>query len=589
VIGGAVELIPERAPAERRVSRRTPVGDTPPGRLRTARGECEVVLLDRSAGGLRVRGLPNAGPLPWLRPDDAVQLTADGPGAAAPRLARVVWGSPEHGEFGLAWIASPAQDGAARGRLDLDTVRLDPACALRLPASVALRRRILPLCTVEGRVVVACADPEDRASLAVVERQFECPAEPRAAHAEQILRELKRVHGEPRAAEGRADDAVALCDELLQAANLRRASDIHLCPERDGLHVRLRVDGQLELYRRLASAQQPELLSRIKVLAGMDIAERRAPQDGRFRHEFVGGEPVEVRVATLPTNHGERATLRLLGQQAETLQLDRLGLRPAQGQVLERALRRPHGLVLATGPTGSGKTTTLYAALRHILASRAVNAVAVLDPVEYDLPGVTQVEVDAGQKLGFATALRSLLRHDPDVILVGEIRDGETAELALRAALTGHLVLSTLHTTDAVGAVARLLDLGVAPYLVAATLRAVVAQRLVRQLCSACRRPVISPPAELPGLGLGAGGAVLHFRPGACVHCAGRGFGGRSGLFEVLDFDAELAELLQRGGDGQLLRARWTERGGSALLDDGRAKLLDGTTPYDELAAVLGL
>jgi type IV pilus assembly protein PilB len=302
---------------------------------------------------------------------------------------------------------------------------------------------------------------------------------------------------------------------------------------------------------------------------------------------------VVIRAATLPTNHGERATLRLLAIEAESLTLANLGMAPHDLALVERDFARPHGLVLATGPTGCGKTTTLYAALRHIVAGKRVNAIAVQEPVEYDIPGVTQVEVDSSQKITFATALRSILRHDPDVIMVGEIRDRDTADIAIKAALTGHLVLATLHTNSAASAVTRLLDMGVEPFLVAAVLRSVVAQRLVRKLCPHCRAPAASSPgaAATPraaaALGLDEAATARLREPRGCLWCAGRGYSGRSGLFEVLALDEELAAAVHRGaGEAELARAA-RARGQRSLCDDAVDKLLAGTTSLSEVLAAV--
>lgn len=472
--------------------------------------------------------------------------------------------------------------------LDLDLVRADPRCALRLPAAQAMRRRLLPLCELDGAVVVACADLEDAAGLAAIARWFDKPLRPQPVDGEQLLRALRAVYGEGRGlAEAASDDPVALCQELLHAAWLQRASDLHLCPERDGLLVRLRVDGELTDYRRLPRDAQPELLSRIKVLAGMDIAEKRAPQDGRFTQEVAPGRRIDVRVATLPTNHGERATLRLLAIEIDSLVLDGLGLLPQDHAICQRQLQRPHGLIVATGPTGCGKTTTLFAMLRTIVASRNVNVIAVQEPVEYDFPGISQVEVDAGRKVSFATALRSIMRHDPDVIMIGEIRDLETAGIAIKAALTGHLVLATLHTNDAVSTVTRLVDMGVEPYLLASTLRLVLAQRLVRRLCRQCGTPVQLAPEQAQLLRRAEANGMLVQQASGCVCCGGNGYRGRTGLFELLPVDEAMAAAIRAGGDEGELRRLATSRGCHSLHDDAVAKLRSGQTSFQEVLKAL--
>lgn len=375
--------------------------------------------------------------------------------------------------------------------LDLGTVLVDPVCAVRIPAQVALRRLVLPLAVVDGALHVAMADAADTAAREAVRQVAGGEVVVHAADPAQVRAALLRVYGDGRSAAATAsasvsqEDPVALVDGLLRAALLRHASDIHFDPDASGVRVRFRTDGELEEVRRVPAALQAGVTSRLKVMAGMDIAERRAPQDGAFAWRMPGEAgrrlpPLDVRMATLPVRHGERITLRLLETDGERLTLDGLGLSAADRAVFGEVLAQPHGLVLLTGPTGSGKTTTLYAAIRLLLERGPLNVLTVEDPIEYEIPGVSQAEVDASDKVNFAKALRSLLRHDPDVIMIGEVRDAESLDTAVKAALTGHLVLSTLHTNDAVSAVTRLADMGLEAHLAAATLRLTVAQRLVR-------------------------------------------------------------------------------------------------------------
>jgi len=583
---------PRRAsePAETRGEPRLAAEPGSVARLRFGSFEVDAELRDRSESGLGLALPANAARSLTLEVGTAFELYPSESGGE-PRRASLAWvrRGPE-GALTAGALLAPEPLLPREGELvDLERTKVDPAWALRLPAAVAFRRLALPLCRIGERVLVACADPRDARSLALVERHLERPIVACASDPMQLQRALRRLHGEPRAAaEAATDEPVAVCDELFHAAAIRQASDIHVCPERDGVHVRLRVDGVLEPYRVLPQRTHAELLSRIKVLAGMDIAERRAPQDGRILHALQNGSELNVRVATLPTPHGERATLRLLGIHTEALTLPSLGLREADLRAIERALGRSHGLVLATGPTGSGKTTTLYAALRRIVTRRSVNAITVQEPIEYEAPGITHVEIDPSQKLTIPEALRSILRHDPDVILVGEIRDRETADLAIKAALTGHLVLATLHTNSATSAVTRLVDMGVPSYLVAATLRTVVAQRLVRRLCPECSsaRPV--PGAILRNLGLQEEQEQHVREPRGCVYCAGRGYAGRSGLFEVLELDEELAERVGEGLSERALLTEARERGMRMLREDALSKLLDGTTSLAELRVALG-
>lgn len=471
--------------------------------------------------------------------------------------------------------------------IDVRRVKVDPSWALRVPANLAVRRQLLPLCEVAGQVHVACADPQDVAALKALERYVDRPLRVRRADPDALRQVLRRVYGEAQSAAADPEEPVALCNELLYAAWLRQASDIHIDPERDGVRVRLRVDGQLEDYRRLPSRAHGELLSRIKILAGMDIAEKRAPQDARFTHSLTATQRVEIRVATLPTKHGERAALRLLAMEMESLTLETLGMSARDLATTEQAVGRPHGLLLATGPTGCGKTTTLYAALRRIIAQRPVNAISVQDPIEYDIPGVAQVEVDSAQKVTFGKALRSILRHDPDVLMIGEIRDEETVDTAIKAALTGHLVLATLHTNSAVSAVTRLADMGVDRYLIAATLRLVVGQRLARILCASCRQAAQLDDEQARALRRPEAVGTAIFEPRGCVYCAGRGYSGRVGLFELLPMDEELSHAIARGADEAELTAALRTRKVPTILDDAVDKLGAGVTSLpDVLAAV---
>jgi type II secretory ATPase GspE/PulE/Tfp pilus assembly ATPase PilB-like protein len=328
-------------------------------------------------------------------------------------------------------------------------------------------------------------------------------------------------------------DSVRLVDAILRAGHLMRASDVHFDPMREGVRVRFRIDGMLEEVFMIDPALAAAVTSRLKVLASLDIAERRAPQDGAFTWRMPAGalklDPLDVRMATLPVRHGERITLRLLETLSRRLGLEELGMQEKDRSQFERLLRHPQGLVLLAGPTGSGKTTTLYAAINRLLEISPKNILTVEDPVEYEIPGVAQVEVDSSDKVNFAKALKSLLRHDPDVVMIGEIRDAASLDAAVKASLTGHLVLSTLHANSAKGVFTRLVDMGLDRPLAAATLQLAVAQRLVRRLCPACGRE--------QERGAAARG---------CKECAGRGYSGRVGIFElyspVTGYESSMAE-----------------------------------------------
>lgn len=541
-----------------------------------------------------------------IQPGDEIRLTMETKGTSTTRLGRAAWSILRNGgvQFGVAFD-EPLTDESGLLLLDMDHVKVDPVWALRIPASLAVRRRVLPFAVLDGRLCVACADSGDTAALRAVERSVEMPVSAEPAEVESLSRAIQRVFGrsgndrvsatvQTTEREGEAtrglytEDAVHLCDELLHAAVLRQASDIHIEPGRDAVQVRLRVDGALERYRRLARDMHAELTSRFKILSGMDIAERRAPQDGRFTYEFQpDGQEIDIRVASLPTKHGERMTLRLLGLQIEDLTLGRLGMSDTQLTMVRHCLEHPHGLMLLTGPTGSGKTTTLYAAIRELIREKELNVVTVEDPIEYDIPGVAQVEVDAADKVSFGKALRSLLRHDPDVVMIGEMRDRDSADIAVKASLTGHLVLSTLHTNSAVSVITRLCDMGVERYLIAATLRLAVAQRLVRRLCSRCRRPALLAESDAEALGRPEAVGTHVFEPAGCQYCAGRGYVGRAGFFEMIHLERPWSEAVSDGAEESDLIDLMREKNVPTLLDDAVDKLRAGTTSVAEaLAAV---
>lgn len=490
--------------------------------------------------------------------------------------------------------------------LDLDEVQIDPACALRVPPNLATRRRVLPFVNLDGHVFVACADCHDAAALQAVERYMGRPVHPMPAEPASLDRALDRIFGGPAAqkagvpmragkidskkvTEPDSDDAVGLCEELLYAAMIRQASDIHLDPDRDHVLVRFRVDGLLETYCQWPKAAHLGAISRFKVLAGMDIAEKRAPQDGRFSHPFGAGRSVDVRVASLPTRHGERMTLRLLATQASLSTLEGLGLSERDRGLFEQALAQPHGLILLTGPTGSGKSTTLHAAIRRLLERESLNVITIEDPVEYELHGVGQVEVDSADKVSFGRALRSVLRHDPDVVMIGEIRDRETADVAIKAALTGHLVLSTLHTNCAASAITRLVDMQVPPYLVGATLRLSVAQRLVRRLCRHCRSPRKLAAEEARALGQPALAGRTVYEPTGCLYCANRGYAGRVGMFELVSLDETLARRVAEGASEAAVREHLQAQKTPRLMDDAVEKLLGGATTFREVLGAVAV
>lgn len=459
-----------------------------------------------------------------------------------------------------------------------------------------MRRLVLPMCVVDGRLAVAMADPGDGATAAAVAAAAGMEIDVYAAPQGEIRAALLRISGDVRSAEARhgaPNDPVAVVDRILRAAALRQASDIHINPRRADTVVRMRIDGCIEDFTTLPVDIAPAVASRIKVMSGLDIAERRAPQDGAFTWTppaAQGAQPatLDIRVATLPVRHGERITLRLLEAGRDRLTLGTLGMSSGDMAAFRSVLAHPHGLVLLTGPTGSGKTTTLYAAIRELLERAPLNILTVEDPVEYEIEGVAQAEVDSGDKVSFGKALRSLLRHDPDVIMIGEIRDETSLDTAVKAALTGHLVLSTLHTNDAPSAVTRLRDMGLAPHILGATLRLCVAQRLVRRLCPRCREECVIGTAEAELLGRPSLANGRAWRPKGCLACAGRGYSGRMGVFEFMAADGGLAPILSSGAPEDEVRAYLAGRKAKTLADDAAEKLLSGDTDFTEIIRAIG-
>jgi len=379
---------------------------------------------------------------------------------------------------------------------------------------------------------------------------------------------------------------VRLVSQMITQAVRQRASDIHIETEENELRVRFRIDGLLTTVMTPARHLQPAVISRIKILAGMDIAEQRLPQDGRIQAK-AAEKAVDIRVSTIPTVYGENVVLRLLGLGAEIMRLDQLGLSPHDKARVESIIKHPHGVFLMTGPTGSGKTTTLYSIL-NMLNAPDRKIVTIEDPVEYHIPGVSQVQVNPKTHLTFASGLRSFLRHDPDIIMVGEIRDPETAAIAVQAALTGHLVLSTLHTNDAPGAITRLLNMGIEPYLLASTLVAAGAQRLVRVLCPECKEATELEPEVADRLGISLeDGPVKVYAPRGCSVCHDRGYWGRTATFEMMRVRDDMRSCIILRTPEHELRTVAARDGMHSLLEDGVRKVLAGITSANELLRIL--
>jgi type IV pilus assembly protein PilB len=492
--------------------------------------------------------------------------------------------------------------------------RVDIPLARQLPRAVAERNGVLPLTReMNGRVLVAVTDPTNvfalddvRAYLRVSELEVAVTTEAdlrsaltrvwslsddgaTAAVLSDLAEENSRdIEAEIAAGIAENDDApvVKLVDMILKEAVGQGASDVHIEPQATEVVIRFRVDGQLRDVMTVPKAAGPSLSSRLKIIAGLDIAERRRPQDGRAR-VVIGGENVDIRMSTLPAMPGESIVMRVLPRARDLPPLARVGLSEPQLEAILSAVRQPQGLVLITGPTGSGKTSTLYSTLLTV-RGRDKHVVTLEDPVEIGLAGITQVQVQEKAGLTFAAGLRSILRQDPDVILVGEVRDSETARLALQASLTGHLVLTTLHTNDAIGAVARLLDMGAEPYLVASALTLVVAQRLVRKPCQQCRVPAEPSPRILESLGINAddvaNGTLMVGR--GCNVCGETGYRGRTGIFEVMPVTDALRSAMNAGGGERALAEAAHESRQVSMRQSGIAAALRGETTLEEVLRV---
>ncbi len=501
--------------------------------------------------------------------------------------------------------------------LGMPTVRLrdglvDPLAARLLPREKAEELSALVLFRIRDVLCVAMADPQNLHQIDELEQLTDKRVRPVVAHRDSIQAMIRRCYEEGFHVDAVTADmeesAVEISEDALDVSlafqdgdeegspiinlvnflimqSLRHgASDIHIEPGRRNTSVRFRVDGQLCEVLQPRRDLHPALISRIKVIAKMDIAEHRLPQDGRV-HVVVEGREIDLRVSTLPTVLGEKAVIRVLDRRRLTFDLDKLGFSPGMLEPFKRLLAKPYGLLLVTGPTGSGKTTTLYSAV-ELIKSVHRNIVTVEDPVEYQLELVNQVLVDEGASLGFPTALRSILRQDPDVIMVGEIRDPETANVAVQAALTGHLVLSTLHTNDSAGAVTRLLDMGVADYKIAAGLIGVLAQRLVRMVCPDCRTTYYPSAEFLESIRYQGDHRRSFVRGRGCQKCHDTGCKGRIGIYELLDCDDEMRRLITAGASVGDIRALSKKQGLPSLLEEGIRLAESGQTSLDEVIRV---
>jgi general secretion pathway protein E/type IV pilus assembly protein PilB len=493
----------------------------------------------------------------------------------------------------------------------LDDVELDRELLSLFPARVLLKEELLPLRRLNGTVEVATSRLFATQGLDSLKTLTGLRLKPVLAPSEAIQREMKKRLGvgadtigtleeekpfevvdedqlEDTDLDSAAEDAsiIKFCNQVLRDAIELRASDIHLEPFEDEFRIRYRIDGVLQDVPVPAQLKrfQPAIVSRVKILSHLNIAEKRLPQDGRIKIRVDDAE-VDIRVSVIPMLHGEAVVMRLLRQNATLRGMVQLGMDARESRCFQGVLELPHGIILVTGPTGSGKTSTLYTALNEINDS-VRKIITIEDPVEYQLKGVNQIQVSEKAGLTFARGLRSILRHDPDVILVGEIRDKETAQIAVQASLTGHLVFSTLHTNDAPGAVTRLVDMGVEPYLVASSLEAVLAQRLVRVLCEQCKQVDDSPTAQALRAQLGIPPETTIYKSVGCRACRNTGFFGRRAIFEWMDSDNEIRQLCLRHGSTDQIRDAARRAGMKTLAEDGWRLVRLGVTTVDEVLSV---
>ncbi len=492
-------------------------------------------------------------------------------------------------------------------RNEISDSQVDITLLVHLPLAFARNNLVLPLYESEGRLFAAAGDPANLLALDELQGVFGIPVQAIAVPPETVLEAVNRLYSrlsssaqevvealegedlstiatefnEPRDLLDLADEApvIRLLNSIMFQAVKERASDIHIEPYEREIEVRFRIDGIL--YKKLTPPKvvQEALISRVKIISGLNIAEKRLPQDGRIR-VIVAGRDIDIRVSIVPTFFGERVVLRLLDKQKGILSLEDIGLSSAGVSLMERLLERSNGIVLVTGPTGSGKSTTLYAALNRLNSSEK-NIITIEDPIEYQLKGVGQIQVNPKIDLTFANGLRSILRQDPDIIMVGEIRDVETAEIAIQASLTGHLVLSTLHTNDSATTITRLIDMGIEPFMVASSLSAIVAQRLVRLICPHCREEY-TPERAYPGIEL----PLKLYRGKGCEKCFGLGTMGRTIIHELLLVDADICSMITRREPAGVIKEYAVSKGMKTLREDGLRKAAAGITTIEEVIRV---
>jgi len=501
-----------------------------------------------------------------------------------------------------------------------DAEKIDANIARLLPENVAKRFCLIAIKKEGDKITVAMADPLNVIAIDTITVKLKHPVKPVISSASQIRRAIELIYhgsdieeqhlrdlvelevgkeaeqdssvrdGETADIDGEAAAAkppvIRFVDLLLSQAVKSRASDIHIEPQENSMTIRMRIDGMLRNMVPPARKMQAAVVTRIKILSDMDIAERRLPQDGRFKIK-MGGRSIDVRVSTIPTIYGEKVVMRILDASAVEHNLDKLGFEPHLLEEFKNILNQPHGIIIVTGPTGSGKSTTLYSVLNR-LKDPTKNITTVENPVEYRLAGINQIQVKPEIDLTFASCLRAILRQDPDIVLIGEIRDKETVEIAIKASLTGHLVLSTFHTNDAPSAISRLLYMGIEPYLMASALNLIVAQRLVRRICDRCKEPTTVNEKVLKHLNIEPEQArdAIFYHGRGCKSCGGSGYAGRLPIFEFLVMDNEIREMIVKGANEAQIRDISRRKGYGGLLESGVSKILHGLTTAEEVLRV---
>lgn len=494
--------------------------------------------------------------------------------------------------------------------LDLSRLNIDSSAARMIPESLARRHCVVPVHISGGKLLLAMKDPLDYFAQEDVKTLVGLPVQPAIASERDIVRTIERVFSRSvaqkavqdftrmyGAAPDVRDEAAAALDADLDTAPIVRflntildnavragASDVHIEPDMDEMRVRQRIDGILQEGAVTGMGAYPAVVSRVKVMANLNVAEKRVPQDGRAAYR-VDNREVDLRISVLPAAHGEKVVIRILDKGSIVIAKESLGMSERDIEKFTRLISRPYGIILVTGPTGSGKSTTLYTMLTELNDVKK-NIVTIEDPIEYNMKGITQTQVNLKAGYTFATGLRSILRQDPDIIMVGEIRDLETAEIAIRSALTGHLVLSTLHTNDAPGAVTRLVDMGIEPFLVSSSLLGVVAQRLLRRICQACREEFEASEREKTFLGLPETASLKLYRGKGCPLCHGSGYRGRTGTYEIFEVDKAHRLMIDKGVTSDELRDRARQYGMVTLWENCREKVLEGITTVEEMIRV---